>query len=178
MGGKTEILNDIAKDIWLYCEERDIWLTATHISGERNEAAFSSRNFNETIEWKLDESVFLQLIDKFGLPDVDVFATRLNRQLDRFVSWRSDPDAEAINAFSVDWNGKYIYAFPPFRCESQVLQKARQDRADVLLVAPFWITQNFFCQHFRNVDSGSIHFESESEHSETTSNIKDSSPLR
>jgi len=35
-----------------------------------------------------------------------------------------------------------------------------------------------FCQHSRNVDSGSIHFESELEHSETTSNIKDSSPLR
>ena len=144
MGGKTEKLNNIAKDIWLYCKEREIWLTATHIPGERNEADFSSRNFNETIEWKLDESVFLQLVDKFGLPDVDMFATRLNCQLDRFVSWRPDPDAEAINAFSVDWNGKYIYAFPPFRCVSQVLQKARQDRADVLLVAPFWITQNFF----------------------------------
>ena len=78
------------------------------------------------------------------MPHVDMFASRLNKQINRFVSWKPDPDAEAIDAFSVSCKRKYIYAFPRFSLMGRVLQKARQDQADVLLVAPFWVTQNFY----------------------------------
>lgn len=144
MGGKIEKLNAIAKDLWLWCKDKEIWLTATHVPGKINEADFNSRNFSESIEWKLNEFIFSQMVDEFGSPDIDMFATRLNKQIEEFVSWKPDPDAIAIDAFSVNWSNQYVYAFPPFRCVNQVLQKARQDQADVLLVAPFWITQNWF----------------------------------
>ena len=144
MGGKIKNLNDLAREMWLWCKDREIWLSSTHIPGVENEADFLSRNFNENVEWKLNESFFNELVSIFGLPEVDMFAFRLNKQLDRFVSWKPDPDAEAINAFSISWERKYIYAFPPFSLLGRLLQKTRQDQADVLLVAPFWVTQNFY----------------------------------
>ena len=46
---------------------------------------------------------------------VNLFASRLTTQLQRFFSWRPDPEAEALDAFSQDWTqlqGK-TYSNPP-----------------------------------------------------------------
>ena len=102
MGGKAGLLNDIARNIWLLCKEREIWIPATHIPGIMNEADFSYRNFNKNHEWKLDKSVLLKEVECFGLPEIDMFASRLNKQISRFVSWKPDPDAEAVDAFAVN----------------------------------------------------------------------------
>ena len=43
-----------------------------------------------------------------------MFASRLNYQLTPFVSWLSDPQAMAIDAFTLDWTNHFLYAFPSF----------------------------------------------------------------
>ena len=144
MGGKTEQLNELTKEMWLWCKDRAIWISATHIPGVENEADFYSRNFNENIEWELNKTIFSQVVDIFGLPEIDMFASRLNKQIERFVSWKPDPEAVSIDAFSISWKNMYMYAFPPFSLMGRLIQKVRQDQTDVLLVAPFWVTQNFF----------------------------------
>ena len=54
------------------------------------------------------------ITDMFGLQDL--FATKLNRQITKFVSWRPDPDPDAlhIDVFTLNWHSLYFYAFPPF----------------------------------------------------------------
>lgn len=144
MGGKTRNCNDLAKSIWLWCIDRDIWISATYIPGRGNVADFSSRHFNDNVEWKLEETVFTQIISIFGKPSIDMFASRLNKQVDRYVSWKPDPDAEEIDAFSVHWSHELIYAFPPFSLVGRVLQIVQRDQAEVVLVAPLWVTQNWY----------------------------------
>ena len=86
MGGiKSEQCNSLAKSIWLWCKDRHIWLSATHIPGSSNDADFESRHFNENVEWKLRETIFSQLVQIWGLPCIDMFASRLNRQIETFV---------------------------------------------------------------------------------------------
>lgn len=41
-----------------------------------------SRKFNENIEWMLDKEIFHYLIQNFGEPEIDLFASRSNRQLE------------------------------------------------------------------------------------------------
>ena len=48
---------------------------------------------------------------------IDLFATRVNTQLRKFVSWIPDPQSAAIDAFSVQWSDPLSYAFPPFSHE-------------------------------------------------------------
>ena len=48
--GKRDKINALAKETWLWCRDRAIWLTATHIPGILNEADFCSRNFINEIE--------------------------------------------------------------------------------------------------------------------------------
>jgi hypothetical protein len=46
-------------------------------------------------------------------PKVDLFASAWNRQLDFFVSWKPQPEAMAVDAFSINWIILKGYAFPP-----------------------------------------------------------------
>ena len=145
MGGiKSISLDNLARDIWGWCIERDIWLSCFHIPGVDNPADKSSRVFNEQVEWQLDRNVFGLIISKFGEPKIDLFASRINNQLPCYVSWKPDPGATHVNAFSFLWTESYGYAFPPFSLIGRVLQKIRQDEATVLMVVPIWTTQPWF----------------------------------
>ena len=46
--------------------------------------------------------VFQSIVRKLGGCDVDLFASRVNAQLNSYISWRPDPDAMAVDAFRVE----------------------------------------------------------------------------
>ena len=76
---------------------------------------------------------------------MDLFPSRLSTQLPRFYSWRPDPQAEVVDAFSQDWSSVKGYAFPPFasigRCLKQILD---QQVSFLVLVAPVWQAQPWY----------------------------------
>ena len=147
MGGShSEGCNEAARQIWLWCIDMNIWLTVAHIPGSKNiEADAESRIFSDETEWQLCPAVFDTICKKFGVPDIDLFASRLNHQCPDYVAWRPDPEALAIDAFSVSW-GEYTncYLFPPFSVLTKVLQKMIVDNAQGIVVAPWWPTQSWF----------------------------------
>ena len=57
--------------------------------------------------------VFKQLSALSFVPEVDLFTSRLNCQLTPFVSWKPEPGAWAVNAFSLCWTALEFYDFPP-----------------------------------------------------------------
>jgi hypothetical protein len=151
MGGTHSIeCNDIAKDIWSWCISRNIWLSASHIPGVSNvQADKESRSFDDKLEWKLDSVVFSNLQAHFGLPQVDLFASRINHQVDLYFSWKPDPHSIGIDALLHDWSVyELCYAFPPFSIIPQIIRKVVQDQADVLMVLPDWPTQPWYTQIF------------------------------
>ena len=106
-----------------------------------SEADKRSRKFHDQTEWKLDSNVFKQLAEKVVLPDIDLFASRLNCQIRPFISWGPDPDCAAVDAFTVNWSRwATIYAFPPFSLIQKTLGKLEKDQAEGLLIVPHWPT--------------------------------------
>ena len=145
MGGvRSSSCNDIAKIIWAWCIEKNIWISAEHIPGSENMADFESRNYKDNTEWKLHVGIVSQIFEIWGTPELDMFATRINTQLPRFAAWHPDPDAEIINAFSCDWSQCYFYGFPCFSLIPRCLAKLRQDRGECILIAPVWTSQSWF----------------------------------
>ena len=59
------------------------------------------------------------------------FATCLNHQLPRYVSWRPDPFAMAMDTFSLSWQGLQGFAFLPFALLGKCLQKIREKGSTV-----------------------------------------------
>jgi len=148
MGGThSPKANDITRLIWLWCSQKELWLSAEYIPGKLNtEADHLSRHFNINAEFKLSTKAFQIICKAWGTPEIDLFATRLNTQLSRFVSQYPDPDACHINALSLNWSNMNFYAFPPFCMIGKCLQKIIFDRAEGILVTPYWPTQSWFTQ--------------------------------
>ena len=120
---KSAMQNELTKSLWLWCLERNIWLTAVHIPGVDNiEADQQSRLSNTSTEWSLNKHVFQDAICKLGVtPDIDLFASRINYQLKPYVSFHPDPGAIAVNAFHMSWKQFQAYIFPPFCLISRIL---------------------------------------------------------
>ena len=146
MGGTRSIeCNEMAREIWLWCKEKQIWLSVSHIPGVDNVLAdAASRVLDDTTEWELQEAIYAKITKRWGLPDIDMFASRLNYQTLPYVAWGPDPQAIAADAFTLNWDSPLIYAFPPFSLIAPVLQKIQEDHAEVIIVVPQWTAQPWY----------------------------------
>ena len=77
-------------------------------------------------------------------PDIDLFASRNNCQLHKFVSFKQDPDAEYIDAFTLNWEELKFWAFPPFNMLLKTVKKIAADKAEGILILPLWKAQPFY----------------------------------
>ena len=96
------------------------------------------------LEWMLSDLVFQRSIMWFGEPKIDLFASRLNARVQNYVSWKPDPMAKHIDAFTINWAQCTFYAFPPFCLVARCLQKIVQEQATGILVIPLWPSQAYF----------------------------------
>ena len=115
--------NKVASDIWSRCTAKNIWISDEHIAGKCNEAADrQSRETNTNTEWMLNSTLLNKALDKLQAhPDtcIDMFASRLNKQFPRYISYRPDPGAYLEDAFSAQWTELSVIP--------KVLQKPEQD---------------------------------------------------
>ena len=94
--------------------------------------------------WQLNPRIFQYLVDNLFQPNIDLFASSLNYELQPYVAWQPDPGVFAIDSFTLDWNKFIFYAFPPFSLFDRVLQKMEHDQATGILVIPNWSTHTWF----------------------------------
>lgn len=146
MGGcKSVDCNLITREIWEWAIEHNIWISAAHIPGIDNiEADHLSRDLNLELEWMLSPQAFQKVVHELGSPDIDLFASRLNAQTEIYASWKPDPKAKFIDAFTLNWSDYYFYAFPPFCLVSRCVQKIIRENATGILIIPNWTTQAYF----------------------------------
>lgn len=140
--GKTLALHSIARDLWLWCIKKKIHLSVAHVSGADNyQADELSRKVNDDTEWSMSEDIFRQIIEIYPTLKVDLFASRLSKKLELYVSRFPDHMAYAVDAFSFQWIAHNYYIFPPFSLITRVLQKIVQDKTEAVMVCPIWPTQ-------------------------------------
>ena len=143
-GSRSQRLCQISAEIVAWCEQRSISINAEHLPGTQNVVADRlSRAGQDSSDWRLNPSIFSLLRARWSLR-VDLFASSWNKQLDQFVSWGRQPDALAVDAFSLDWTGIGGYAFPPFCLIQRCLMKSLRDQAELTLVTPLWPAQTWF----------------------------------
>lgn len=138
-------LSDLARRIWSWCVERNLFIYASYIPSAQNfEADAESRVISEETEWSLEQGHFDRIDVCFSPFEVDLFASSINTKCPHFVSWFPDPLAFTVDAFSIDWSNFYFYAFPPFILILRVLRKIITDKAEGVMVVPWWPAQPWF----------------------------------
>ena len=78
------------------------------------------------------------------MPDIDLFASRLNNRVETYYSWKPDPFAIGVDAFQAFWGESLLYIFPPFSLMGKVLPKLEHDQGTAIVIAPYWPTQSWF----------------------------------
>ena len=144
-GTRSQNLSNLAIELWNYALERNLIISAIHISGKLNILEdHKSRIFNDSIEWMLNPRIFRGVVARLGQPDIDLFASRVNHQIPEFVSWRPEPTAVATDAFNLTWNYHLSYLFPPFSLILLCLKKMQRDQAECILIAPVWKSRPWY----------------------------------
>ena len=140
---KSEDCNSLAKEIWEWCKERNLWISAAHTPGCNNiEADQYSRELEDATEWQLNPAVFKNTIKTLGTPDLDLSASTINKKLPKFVSWYLEHEACATEAFSLVLKQMYFYMFPPLSFVGKVLSKALREKTRVIIILPNWPSQH------------------------------------
>ena len=146
-GGTTcSRLCDIALEIWEFCVDRNLSLSASHLSGVSNVRADRlSRLEHRDHSYFLSQDEFDNLASQLAFPlTVDCFASRLNFKLPKFISHYFDPLSFWVNAFSLVWTD-CVYLFPPVPVIHRVLAKFLDDKTGRgLLVCPYWPSQPWY----------------------------------
>ena len=99
-------------------------MSAAHTPGVDNyEADQLSRNLNPNLEWSATDDVFSLVLKAFPFrPTIDLFA------LPTYLSWKSDPFARYVDAFTVNWALHPFYAFPPLILKGRCLPKKKKKK--------------------------------------------------
>ena len=96
-------------------------------------------------EWSLLPEVFAQICRRWHRPSVDLFATRFNHKLPRFVSPVPDQSAWEVDALSLPWEDLDAYGFPPTALLHQVVTKLLDHGfRRLILIAPGWPNMPWF----------------------------------
>ena len=115
MGGThSKSLANLAIDLWEWCFQNHLIVSAQHLPGRLNvRADRESRVLEDSSDWKLSPYILQTLQNKWGPFEVDLFASQLTKQLPKFASWKPDPMAAYMDAFSLDWGANTRVCFSP-----------------------------------------------------------------
>ena len=133
--------------ILTWCTRNQVTLKARHIPGRLNVIADKLSRLGQTIqtEWSLNQEVFKTICNQWHRPQVDLFATRYNNKLPQFVSPVPDPQAWAVDALRLSWEGLDPYAFPPAVILGKVVEKLQDYLCNrIILIAPGWPNMPWF----------------------------------
>ena len=146
-GMKSGSLCALLWRLLLWCNQREIVLWARHTPGHLNVIADKLSQHIQVIqtEWSLLQEVFDPLCRRWHKPTVDLFATRFNHKLPRFVSPVPDRLAWKVDALSLQWKDLDVYAFPPTALLGQVVSKLVDHGCHrLILITPGWPNMPWF----------------------------------
>ena len=155
-GARDRVRDKITKAIFELVWGMNSQITATHLAGSlnRDTDSLSRKDFhNERLEWSLPRDIYRDIILQLPFsPNIDFFASYLNNQCPVFCSYKCDPGALYVDAFTMCWKGWLPYTFPPFSLLDRTIAKIKADAVkNVALVVPIWPTAQFFGMLLRHM---------------------------
>ena len=114
-GGTSLPLLQVASEVLLLADSFQIKILPVYVPSVQNlHADFASR-FKELPDLHLLPAVFQRMCNRWGIPEIDLFASPDSHQLPRFFAWGSSMTPEAFDTLSHLWAFDLTYLFPRFR---------------------------------------------------------------
>ena len=134
-GTHNRELLHISKSIWSYLLSKQIAMSAEYLPSALNvHADWESRNAKDNSEWKLDISVFQEIVTHMRQSTLDLFASSICNQLPQYIAWKPDSGSITPDTFLNPWDREHGFAFPPFSLISQILREILEKKIDHLII--------------------------------------------
>ncbi len=135
--------SQLARHLLLWSRNHLRSLCAIHIPGLLNRTADELSRAAHPREWRLHPQMVQLIWRRFGLAQVDLFASLETSHCQLFYSLTEG--TLGTDALAHSWpRGLRKYAFPPVSLLAQTLCKIREEEEQILLVAPYWPTRTWF----------------------------------
>jgi hypothetical protein len=122
-------------------ESENAVMRARYVQSASNPSDYFSRIPNKG-EWVLHPDLAAVWMRQFGRCTVDRFADWESAQLPRFNSPYPCRGSEAVDAFTVSWEGERSWVNPPWRLISRICSKLQAEPgAAATLLVPVWPSQ-------------------------------------
>lgn len=119
-------------------------MTAFHLPGNLNGIADCLSRGRSVPEWHLLPPAAEAIFTRWGIPEVDLFATRETAVVPSYVTLNSrDGSALFCDAFSQKWDFQTAWVFPPPSTIPRVLAHLNSAVGTYYVIAPRW-TQCFW----------------------------------
>ena len=120
---------ELVKEFWEFSMERKIHVFASYKKSKRNKIAdFESRKIRENLERAIQDHIFSHIMNHFQrLFTIDLFASRMNKKVNRYYAFCVETASVGTDAFSFSWQCEFFYAFPPFSIIHTVLRKIENE---------------------------------------------------
>ncbi len=142
-GLRSRRMSQLARHLLLWSRKHLRSLRAIHIPGLLNRIADELSRAALPGEWRLHPQTVQLIWQRFGLAQVDLFASLETSHCQLFYSLTDG--TLGTDALAHSWpRGLRKYAFPPVSLLAQTLCKVREEEEQILLVAPYWPTRTWF----------------------------------
>ena len=142
-GTRSLPLLEEAREILLLASSLSLRILPVYLPSDENHLADAASRFQQLPDWHLHPSAFKMLTARWGLPDIDLFATSASTHLPMFFAWGEDSRAQALDALAQFWDFRLAYAFPPPPLLPRTIEKFRRSSGNFILVTPHWPTQKW-----------------------------------
>lgn len=110
-GTVSRSLCHLAMTLWDFCIACNITPIATHMLGMEN--TIVSRGALSTHELAVTMTSLLSVFELWGTPEIDVFATAMNKKCHLFCSRGGSNPRSLGDSLLLDWTERFLYMFPP-----------------------------------------------------------------
>lgn len=142
----SEILNSLKQDLLKEETSPEVDRELASIINSMPKDGLSEEKLQEKIskhqEWMLSTHLFQEIVVTWGTPIIDVFTSRLNKQIAFYASWKPDPEAtyEGCIFDQLEWSF-LLYAFPPFSLIAQCFPGNRDGKIRGHIYTQPWYSQ-------------------------------------
>jgi hypothetical protein len=140
-GHMNPTTNQLLLDLYTFTLNLGCTLKVEWVPRGFNQWADYLSKIQDSSDWKLSDSIFLQLEDLWGPHEVDRMASDTNKQLLRFNSRWWCPGTEAVDCFTQDWSGSNNWCNPDFNLITQILEHMSFCRAHGTIIIPKWVAR-------------------------------------
>lgn len=138
IGSNNQDLQQEAVKIFAICRRHGIRLHPEWVPRHLNTKADYWSRVIDTNDWMLNPAHFRELDMLWGPHTIDRFASYNSKQLPRFCARWQCPGCEAVDSFTVSWEGENNWIVPPIFAISRIIRHMSFGKEVGTLVVPYW----------------------------------------